>query len=50
MNLFKEEGFEWNNTKVEISEIKEARDKFMISYGSCSFDEPIEDLKILELL
>lgn len=48
--IFKEEGFEWNNTNVEISEIKEARDKFMISYGSCSFDEPIEDLKILELL
>jgi hypothetical protein len=48
--IFKEDGFEWNNTNVAISEIKEAREKFMISYGSCSFDEPIEDLKTLELL
>jgi hypothetical protein len=48
--IFGEAGFEWNGTAVPISEIKEAREKFMISYGSCSFDEPIEDLKTLELL
>lgn len=48
--IFKEEGFEWNETEVPNAEITEAREKFMISYGSCSFDEPIDDLKTLELL
>lgn len=48
--IFKENGFEWNETEVPNEEIIEAREKFMISYGSCSFDEPIDDLKTLELL
>lgn len=48
--IFKESGFEWNETEVPNEEINEAREKFMISYGSCSFDEPIDDLKTLELL
>ncbi|MCI0448351.1 MAG: hypothetical protein L0Y79_01020 [Chlorobi bacterium] len=48
--VFKEDGFEWNEIEVSNSQIREAREKFIISYGSCSFDEPIDDLKTMELL
>lgn len=48
--IFKETGFEWNDIEVSNVQINEARVNLMISYGSCSFDEPIEDLKMLELL
>lgn len=48
--VFNENGFEWNEIEVTNAQIKEARENFMISYGSCSFDEPVEDLKMLELL
>ena len=46
---FNENGFAWNEMEVSNKEIKEARHGFMLSYGSCSFDEPIEDLKTMEL-
>ena len=42
--------FEWNGYKVDIDEIKEARNKLMISFGSCSFDDPVTDLKKLNLI
>lgn len=48
--IFNENGFEWNEIEVTNAQIKDARENFMISYGSCSFDEPIEDLKMLDLL
>ena len=47
--LFTEIGFTWNENEITNSEIKAAREKFMLSYGSCSFDEPIDDLKAMEL-
>lgn len=47
--VFTENGFTWNENEITNSEIKTAREKFMLSYGSCSFDEPIEDLKTMEL-
>src|SRR5205814_953807 len=31
-------------------QIKSARENFIISYGSCSFTEPIDDLKALKLI
>lgn len=48
--IFKENGLEWKENEVSVAEIKEIRGKFMISYGSCSFDDPIDDLKTMELL
>lgn len=48
--IFKEDGFEWNEIQVSNTQIKDARENFIVSYGSCSFDEPIDDLKMLELL
>lgn len=47
--MFTESGFTWDENEITNSEIKSAREKFMLSYGSCSFDEPIDDLKAMEL-
>ncbi len=48
--VFKDSGLEYNEIEISNAQIKEAREKFIVSYGSCSFDEPIEDLKTMELL
>lgn len=42
--------FSWKDWKICIEEIELARANLMISFGSCSFDEPIGDLKKLKLL
>jgi len=47
---FSESSFGWKEYHVLASRIQEAREQFMISYGSCSFDEPVDDLKKLGLL
>jgi hypothetical protein len=47
---FTEDGMELYDNFAGNEEIEEARKKFMISYGSCSFDEPVDDLKTMELL
>jgi hypothetical protein len=47
--VFTEAGLVWNEIEVSNAEIKGSRESFMLSYGSCSFDEPIEDLKTMEL-
>ena len=41
--------FAWRDWEVTIDRIK-ARRKFVTSFGSCSFDEPREDLHALNLL
>jgi len=41
--------FAWRDWEVTIDRIK-ARRKFVTSFGSCSFDEPREDLRGLNLL
>ncbi|OUL19280.1 hypothetical protein [Nostoc sp. 106C] len=40
----------WKDYQLNISEIEETRQRFFRSFGSCSFQEPIDDLKELELL
>ncbi len=40
----------WRSKALGIDRIIEARKNFAHSFGSCSFDEPIEDLKSLGLL
>ena len=47
---FTEESFKWDNYEVSNEDIKQSRDALLISYGSCSFTEPIEDLQNLNLL
>ena len=43
---FTDEFFAWREWKIESRRI-EARRKFVTSFGSCSFDEPREDLRAL---
>ena len=47
---FKEDGISWRDRQLNLSEIETARQQFFRSFGSCSFEEPIDDLKYLQLL
>lgn len=47
---FKEDGIGWSACDLNLSEIEQVRLRFFRSFGSCSFEEPIDDLKNLNLL
>ena len=47
---FREDSIWWRDRQLNITEIEEARQSFFRSFGSCSFQEPIDDLKQLKLL
>ena len=47
--VFDDEDFAWNGLSISTGEIRKLRNTALISYGSCSFDEPREDLKNLGL-
>ncbi|HUF38097.1 MAG TPA: hypothetical protein VMN57_06210 [Anaerolineales bacterium] len=42
---FDDGGLSWNDFTASTSEIETARRDFAVSFGSCSFDEPREDLR-----
>ncbi|MDX1618018.1 MAG: hypothetical protein R3224_04485 [Balneolaceae bacterium] len=44
---FTGEGFSWGERSVPTEEIRRLRSHALISFGSCSFDEPREDLRKL---
>ncbi len=48
--LFTEEGLAWNHKIIPVSEITKLRLEYFRSFGSCSFEEPREDLRLLKLL
>jgi hypothetical protein len=48
--LFTDEYFAWKGLHVSTEKIERIRERMNISYGSCSFDEPREDLAALNLL
>ncbi len=43
-------GAKWRDLTLSADEIKDARQNFMHSIGSCSFDEPVHELQALGLL
>ncbi len=47
---FDEDGVSWREDRSSVREIAAARQDFAISFGSCSFTEPIDDLRSLSLL
>jgi len=47
---FDDTGFRWKNYRATVADIQTARREAMTSFGSCSFDEPCEDLRSLGLL
>jgi hypothetical protein len=46
---FTDDFFAWREWKIDIERLKYRR-KFVTSFGSCSFDEPREDLRALGFL
>jgi hypothetical protein len=46
---FDEQGFAWKDLSASTEEITAARRELVISFGSCSFDEPRDDLRALGL-
>ncbi len=47
---FTDDGFAWRDVGADAEAVAEARAALATSYGSCSFDEPREDLHALGLL
>src|SRR3984893_16431878 len=47
---FDADGVGWRQHRLSQREIATARQSFAVSFGSCSFTEPIDDLKSLRLL
>jgi hypothetical protein len=45
-----DESIRWDRYELRLDQIEESRDLFAMSFGSCSFDEPREDLRRLGLL
>lgn len=48
--IFTDSEFRWKDLSVIIDDLSTARSQRMISFGSCSFEEPREDLHTLGLL
>ena len=47
---FDQDGVTWKNHRLSIEAIRKARKTVVISIGSCSFTEPVDELKRLRLL
>jgi len=47
---FVEQGVAWRDKRLAAARLAMVRESFAISFGSCSFDEPVADLKALGLL
>lgn len=42
--------FRWGDFVADLDAIAEARTMLITSFGSCSFDEPVDDLRAMELI
>ena len=40
----------WRDKALDASQIAHAREGFCLSYGSCSFDEPVDELRALKMI
>jgi hypothetical protein len=47
---FNDEGVAWRSRRLTVQQIYRARNGCAISFGSCSFREPLEDLERINLL
>lgn len=47
---FTDESAAWRNRQVGTDELAETRDLFALSFGACSFTEPVEELRALGLI
>jgi len=47
---FEKDSFSWRDLSVPLDGIQHARETLALSFGSCSFEEPVDHLRDLELL
>jgi len=47
---FDDDGVSWRDYRVSTAEIETVRRRLAVSFGSCSFTEPVDDLKSFNLL
>lgn len=47
---FEKDAFCWRDLRVSLDGIRHARDTLALSFGSCSYEDPIDHLRDLELL
>lgn len=47
---FTDQGVTWRDRRIDNTRLARVRESFAISFGSCSFEEPVADLKQLALL
>ncbi len=47
---FDADAFAWNDLRASLDDVAHVRQRGAVSFGSCSFNEPREDLRDLELL
>ncbi|HZV59497.1 MAG TPA: hypothetical protein VFF42_04100 [Candidatus Eremiobacteraceae bacterium] len=47
---FTEESASWRNHTLSNAQLRHARQSFCLSFGSCSFTEPVDDLHTIQLL
>ncbi len=47
---FDDDGAEWRGNRVDLQQLKLTRERNAVSFGSCSFLEPVEDLQQLGFL
>ena len=47
---FQEDKISWQHCHLNLTELKTARQNFFRSFGSCSFQEPLDELRELQLL
>ena len=45
--VFEDDKVKWRGREVSVEELAKMRREFALSFGSCSFEEPIDDLKEL---
>jgi hypothetical protein len=47
---FDDDSIGWSGRRVGVEQIRNARAELVVSFGSCSFEEPVADLRALGLL
>lgn len=47
---FAGDGVAWRDRRLTVGELRQARDAFAHAFGSCSFEEPLADLRAMRLL
>jgi hypothetical protein len=48
--VFADDAIAWGPGRLDLEQIEKAREMFALSYGSCSFEEPVQELRTLGLI